>query len=460
LSAAREAQDAPGPDAGVIAQAESLSRLLGPLHGRYQCADGAYPGYSGALTIEQVANHLAGIKTLGFNAADGEGRSRFLAIDNDERFPARLPLIATALSKRGLEAASICTSGSGPERGKVFTIFDRPRSAAGLRRLCEQILAEAQIAGPGWGIHRPQYVSIYPQGGDGGIVRIGGRNRRPDRNATSIDVTFGINGELRDFSEVVPAKRTTLPACPVRIEPAPRGAWVDKMLRDGLTWQGGTRKIIRDVYRLACEAMRLHGAGSIGEHEFHSWLDRIASASPDLINASPTTGDTRPILGWERNGKRAWLKAKLLHTRPPEERSMYVTSLQRRVFEIIRTFADKKGLAPWAVGISYRQIAKHVGLQNAMSAHRAVAGLANAGYLVIHDRGIAGQKGGRNVILGLVLEGQTVDEVRALGDKAGNVQQQRPLSIKARAIGRRVHRGLRFGAGAVIVRTTGMLSAS
>jgi hypothetical protein len=246
--------------------------------GREQAADGSYPGHSTPKTASDIAQHLAGTITFAFNAHDRDGRARFVVIDVDERFPARMRLIAAALSKRGLEPASICTSGSGPERGKVLVFLDRPRPAAALHRLGEQIVAEARLAAP-WGIHRAECVSIYPQGGGGGIVRIGGLNRRPDRNATTVDVTFGFDGELRDFTDVVPATRTKLPASPVRIEPAPRGQWVAKLLRDGLTWKGGSRKIVDTIYRLACEAMRIYGAGSIGEHEFCRWLEQIRSVS-------------------------------------------------------------------------------------------------------------------------------------------------------------------------------------
>ena len=460
-STAREPYSAPTVDEGAITRADALARLLGFPRGRAQHPDGAYRGQSSTLALDDIVAHLSGNVTLGFDAADADGKSKFFAIDVDERFPARLPLIAGALASRGLTDASIVTSGSSPDRGKVIVFFARRRSASALNALAKEVLKEAMMIGDGWGVHRAQYVTIYPHGLSGGLVRIAGRNRRPDRNAQRVDVTFGFDGECKSWADVAPAKSTRLPSAPVRVDVAKRGAWVDRLLCDGLTWSGGTKKIVSTVYMLACESVRVHGSGPIGESEFRKWLVQIEARSPELEKPSPTTVDRRRVLAWERHGKRAWNAAQNKFAKgtlsPPGIRSLRerdnVPLPQRKVQEVIAIYASAKGITPYALGISYRQIAKHAGLGSAKAAFRAVAALVKNESIVIHDRGVAGEKG-QKTILGLVPDGQTPADVLALGDIAGNVKKQRPIATKARALPRRIHRKRFFGAGAAILDRT------
>jgi len=447
-----EARGESKPDPSLIGQATALARLIGQPMGREQHIDGSYAGSSRALTIDDIAGHLAGSITLAFQTIDGDGKSRFLAIDIDERFPARLPLVANVLAARGLVHASIVTSGSSPDRGKVCVFFARPRSAASMSRLGADIVAEARSRAP-WGIHRPEMVTVFPQSAGGGIVRLAGRNRRPDRHASATDITLSLDGGLRSWTDVAPATRSQLPAVPERIEVAKRGRWVDALLVGGLTWAGGTAKVVDVIFRLASEACRFSGPGVIGEVEFRRWLRQIESASPDLANPSPTTGDRRPVLAWERHGERAWIAAKKRTLSSPGLLSRSeidnVPEAHRIVLEVIANYAKQKGVTPWAVGISYRQIAKHGGLPNAKAAYRAVIALQAIGLVVIHDRGVAGRRG-QKTILGLVTKGKTREEVCELGNSAWNVRRQRPVANHARSTGRRVHRRMRFGAGAII----------
>ena len=96
--------------------------------------------------------------TLGFVCAD-VGRSRFLAIEIDERFGEKLPYLAEYLELRGFAAAAIVTNGSDSGRGKILVFVAKPYGARTLHQLVREIYAGARRLG-GWSASKHRAPSI------------------------------------------------------------------------------------------------------------------------------------------------------------------------------------------------------------------------------------------------------------------------------------------------------------
>lgn len=465
-------------------QAHALRALLGGrICGVWQLdGKGSYPGALSDFSDDDARAHYAGERTFAIAAVtDPEPRGRrrhaeqrvfpkthLLGFDLDERFAQRLPLIARELHDRRLDAAAIVTSGSDPGRGKVLVFFGRAYDARRVRNLGKKILDAARLDAT-WGIEvRP--VEIYPLGGTGGLLRIGGRNRKAERHAFGCDVFFDLDGQPKSLAAVQPAQRLRFPVDPVAIPVAPIGAWVSQALTYGLAYQlpsefvnakrterpmvGNTASINRFMNRLAFEAIRFHcGQGAGYAHAcnvYRGWLERITSASPGLHAPSSKNADERHPLDWSRRGASAW-NAAVAVDRAARERAesaavtlsspggaepldnvtpaqqalspaLLLTDNERKVLPMLFDYARKKGITPDCFGISYREIAAFAGLSHAELAHRAVRGLVRKGYVVIHDRGTQGKRG-LPTILGLVSEtpvrvaSAPVESVRGTDDR-------------------------------------------
>lgn len=446
-------------------QARALRALLGGrICGVWQLdGSGAYPGALSDFSDDDARAHYAGERTFAIAAVtDPEPRGRrrraeqqvfpkthLLGFDLDERFAQRLPLIARELQDRRLDDATIVTSGSDPGRGKVLVFFRRAYDARRVRNLGKKILDAARLDAT-WGIE-VHPVEVYPLGGTGGLLRIGGRNRKAERHAFGCDVFFDLDGQPKSLVAVQPAQRLRFPVDPITIPVAPIGAWVSQALTYGLAYQlppdfanakrterpmvGNTAAINRFMNRLAFEAIRFHcGQGAGYAHAcnvYRGWLERITSASPGLQTPSIKNGDDRHPLDWDRRGASAW-NAAVTVDRAARERAesaavtlsspggaepldnvtpaqqalspaLILTVNERKVLPMLFDYARKKGITPDCFGISYREIAAFAGLSHAELARRAVRGLVRKGYVVIHDRGTQGKRG-LPTILGLVSE--------------------------------------------------------
>ncbi len=295
------------PNFTAYRDAAALRQLLGPaIYGRQQDSEGGYGGTVRALTDEDLRAHFADERTVGLCVIVGY-RSRTLVIDIDDRFKQRLPLLAVALTKRGLEHASIATSGSDAGRGKVIVFFARLRSPAAVRRLGRELLVEAKQIGSAWGIESSGSVSVFPLAGQGGLIRIGGRNVHPRRAAAAVDAFFSIHGELRRLEDVVPAGRVQLRANPVPIPPAAVGKWVAALQRHGVSYKAGSKAVYLKILRLAHEAIRVYGTER-GHHVFSDWTREVWKHSPDQHAPSPS-GDKRAARSWDRRCANAWKHA-------------------------------------------------------------------------------------------------------------------------------------------------------
>jgi hypothetical protein len=451
-------------------QARALRTLLGGrIAGVWQLdGEGTYRGALSAFSDEDARAHYAGERTFAIAAVtDPEPRGRrrhaaqrvfpkthLLAFDVDERFAQRLPLLARELQARCFEAAAIATSGSDAGRGKVFVFFRNAYDARRVRNLGKKILDAARLDAT-WGIEAKP-VEVYPLGGTGGLLRIGGRNRKADRHALGCDVFFDLDGQPKALAQVQPAQRIRFPVDPIAIPVAPVQPWVAQALTYGLAYAlpveyaqakrnerplvGNTAVINKFVYRLAHEAIRREcGQGESYAkacNVFQGWLERISAASDGRLDEpSPMNHDKRNPLEWDRCGASAWSAAvavdraareradtiasggavtlsaprgaEPLDNVTPAKRADFsdesLTKNERAVLPTLYDYARKKGITPDCFGISYREIATYAGLSDPQLAHRAVKNLVRKGYVVIHDRGTRGKRG-LPTILGLVSE--------------------------------------------------------
>jgi hypothetical protein len=290
----------------AASQAGAFRRLFGAeLIGAIQVGR-EYPGRI-AIDDATLAQHFAGEIAVALRVGNGKGRSRQLVFDVDARAGERIPLLCDELRRRGYGNATLVTAGSTPERGKVAVFFFREQQNAALRALAADVLRAVRPMTE-WGVEATtDEIGVYPLRGEGGLVRIGGRN--VGRNGP-LEALYNAWGEPCGFQDIAPVPTSLRaaqdPRAPVRT--SPRQPWVDRAMRDGLTWigAGGTRGINAFVNRLALETIRTHGSADYGRAEYRRVLETIASASPDLVRPSPKNRDRRHPLGWGRRAESAW----------------------------------------------------------------------------------------------------------------------------------------------------------
>ena len=432
-------------EADLSAEAAALHRLCGTrVRGRFQAVSGTYGGPSLEITAGDLASHLSGDHTVAVQVVQSD-RCRLLAFDVDVDFRRRCALIAKAIDRRGLAEATIATSGSDPGRGKVLLFFARDRATSRVRSLKNELLCEIR-ASPEWGAECRADISAFPTSGEGGLLRIGGRNNDPRRRALTLDKTFSIYGEPRTFADVVPAKRLSRPT-PMPIDP-PRSLprWLLQALTNGITYAGGSRAVRNAVWRAACAALTLHGASDEGHKCFLAWIAQIRDLSPDLDTPSPTTRDKRNPLRNAVAIERAWAKAcsahaeriGTLHTSPPKRvmfqrgdggDSNVPTSRSidaQRVLYGLEAFVIAKGLRRALFATTYRSIADFAGIASTSAAFRAVQKLVDAGLLVRHDRGAPGEKG-LPTIFGLISADESPADVLRAAESLHDLQYRRRI---------------------------------
>ena len=153
--------------------ARSIQRLLGGrVWGAVQLPSKKY-GQRVQLPLETLQRHFIGELSIAIRCVEN-GYARLLAFDVDERGPERVAALRHVLGRRGLAKHAIVTSGSDPDRAKVI-IFCRPVNQAAAVRFAQEIAEEARLTS-GWGIERAHTVDMRPTAGEGGLLRIGGRN--------------------------------------------------------------------------------------------------------------------------------------------------------------------------------------------------------------------------------------------------------------------------------------------
>lgn len=384
-----------------------------------QNEQGAYDSARRIVGDELLEKHFTGDVTLGFSLSDDRGRACCLCLDLDQRAPSKLPDIARALERRGLIEASIATTGSDAERGKVLVFFERRYAALSLQRLARVIYAEAKALGR-WPIeHEATVVQFFPYGGEGGILRIGGRNRKPERNATNCDAFLSVWGEARSFADVVPCRLLRPEGAWHQITPAPQGDWVEKLLANGITFGAGSRRVLSVLFRLANEAIRL----GFGEYAYRGWCDRLWASSHAMRGPSPS-GDDRSERTWRRKCDAAWDSASRKQSdtfhypeSPLGANGMYQPEASGDaeikeciIVRFVRDYARAKGFRADCVALSIRTIADHLGC-SFPTAQRLRNAAIKARQIVVHDAGSRGARG-LPAIIGVVEPGETPEQVR------------------------------------------------
>lgn len=384
-----------------------------------QNENGAYASTRRIVSDELLDKHFSGRVTLGFRICDERGRACYLCLDIDRGAQSKLADIARVLERRSLIDASIVTTGSDAERAKVLVFFERCYASSSLQHLARTIYAEAQALGR-WPLeHEASSVQFFPALGEGGILRIGGRNRKPNRNATACDALLSAWGEVRSFADVEPCKRLRAEGRDFHpIAPAPRGEWVEKLLTEGITFGDGSKRVLSVLFRLANEAMRL----GIGERGYRGWCDRLWSASPAMHGPSPS-GDSRSERSWDRKCDAAWDCASKRHSgtfrspgSPIGANGMYRTATSNAeiveciIVRFVREYARAKGFRADCVAVSIREIMQHLGCSLGTAQRKRKAAI-DAGRVVVHDPGTRGERG-LKAIIGVVEPWETPGQVR------------------------------------------------
>lgn len=438
----------------ALGRASALRRLLGSeLVGAIQVGH----DYPGRIVIDDaaLALHFAGEIALALRVGNGKGRSRLLVFDVDARAPERIPLVCDALRSRGYGHAVVTTGGSTPERGKVAIFFRSEQQNAALRVLGAELLRAIRLIAS-WGVETTAHeVTLYPSRGEGGLVRLGGRNIARNGPLEDLSNAWGEPCDLSDVAPIPTSLRAVRDlAAPVRT--SPRQPWVERAMREGLTWiaVGGTRGINAFANRLARETIRTHGNGDSGRTEYRRVLEAVAAASPDLLRPSPKNRDRRHPLGWGRRASSAWERncadatradttsspAKYVESATaaaryvvsavesvqgdsqasPSTRGRRLSYVILETVALLATIVKRRGLNPIAFEVSYREGAAMLGLAPE-SFRRRILRAEGCGLLIRVDPGLQGSGGrytgrpggGAKTLYALVPAGETPEGIRA-----------------------------------------------
>jgi hypothetical protein len=420
----------------------AFRRLVAPRRGvlraRRQSDRGAYDGATFDVTDEHLHAHFGGSMTLGFVCADN-GRARFLALDVDERFGEKLPHLAQCLERRRFETAAIATSGSDGGRGKVLVFFARSYAVATLQRLAREIYADARQLG-GWSaIEAPSVVSYFPACGEGGLLRIGGRNRKPLRGAIVCDVFMSLDGEPRSFTDVVPVACLRARINEIRPVAPSLTRWARSIVEDGIDKHPGSDVLYqRTLPRLAREYAHVFGA--TGEAQFIAATEHLWKRSPALHEPSPKNQDPRARVNFERGRAHAWKTAlesheeALLHPGGRCIASLGASARSKALYCFLAAWAERHQLHPDAFGVSSRVVASHLSL-TASAGWKRMVRAEREGAIVVHDRGTCGTRG-LPMIVGLIGENDSPKDVLRRGST-------RPIVLE-RIAARKKHEATEF----------------
>jgi hypothetical protein len=443
VARARPNSRRPTPAAQPIerSRAAALRSLIGPeLVGAIQVGR-EYPGRH-VLSDDELAAHFAGEIAVAIRVGNGKGRSRHLVIDVDARAEERVTAVLSEFRRLGYAGATIATSGSSGDRGKVVVFFRSEQQNAALRALAGAVLDPLRRTAE-WGIESPGDVAVYPQRGEGGLARIGGRNI--GRNG-AVERLYSAWGDVVDLSAIAPS---TSRLRPVRdrgtaVRTTPRQAWVLRLMREGVTWTGvgGTRGINALVNRLASETLRTHGSAEFGRAEFAKVLETIAAASPDLLQPSPKNKDRRHPLAWGRRAGSAWdrvceQRSQVDTTFSAPAKSVVSTSgVVREAVALLFTIVQRRGLNPIAFEVSYRELGSMLGISHE-AARQRILRAEQVGLVVRLDPGIEGSGGtytgrpggGAKVLYALVPSGETPQAVRDRVEDHHAVRRRRTFAV-------------------------------
>lgn len=163
-----------------------LQNLLHATSGVEQAHDGRYGGPLCALDEAKLTLHLSGELTIAFPALDNE-RALFGAVDIDNNFEWSAAYIANAAWEIGGEeflSATWFTTGSREGRGKALLSFKKPCDSWAASTLITALVKRASERA----ILKTD--KVYPQRGQGGLLRVLGRKRPYSNSAAEFAFTF------------------------------------------------------------------------------------------------------------------------------------------------------------------------------------------------------------------------------------------------------------------------------
>lgn len=368
----------------------------------------------------------------------------FAAIDVDERFPERLPILRNAIKTFGgaaLADACFRTEGSDAGRGKIIITFDEPvprQHAYDLVRKIATIAKQSTECGS-------KKIDLYPEGKTGGVVRILGRN--PKRNGPIEKACTLYKGA--DLTDVVPVSAAhiaslvaddlaaqeraststttvsaattndvTTVATPVqRINGPHQYGKYFLALTTTAQQRKHTNEIRKDFCHVGTQVQR-HG-GDL--NDYIGFLRQMKANSPALDEPSKKNGDTRNPVDRELDeGCSAWYYS--LHRaerfKPMEPPAKYKRG-ERRVWHLylaVFEYALDQGFDPRHVKLPNTILAKLLGTRHPRDAGKVLDRVVDMDLIVSIDRGRAHQKdgpAGRTKMFALVYEGASPESILA-----------------------------------------------
>jgi hypothetical protein len=399
--------------------------------------DGQYKGARLPLTRDDLVRHLAGEITLAISVLR-DGVALFAGIDIDARFEELLPIVRAAAEGVGgseLVDAMFGTSGSYDGRGKVILTLEKPASDGDARALAQHVARLIRASAVAEGIPGNE-ISAYPQSGQGGLLRVLGRNAKRDG---PLELPFSLNGEP-GLSYLRPLKPTTV----ARIVASLRSGvspWARRLLNDPWRRTEGTHRHYGHMVALAREALRIHGPIS-GCSAYGSWIDQVKSNSPELLLLSLKTKDRRNVLDHGRERAWEWARQHPTSWEPLDLQSRKdVSAGVARQYTALVSFVRDNGLRPECFGIDYERAAlAALDGSSKSTAYRRVLHADKIGVIVILDPGLPREQGlsGECALLGLVCRGQMPEQVRAAAAASDLVRKR--MECRAQRAARDVSR--------------------
>lgn len=314
---------------GHLAQERALRQHIYKLLGKPRMASRQFLApdkdwiYSRARTISasQFYAHLRGQSTLTLSPLskiNGQTCVLFICFDIDEMFMQRLGIVREVLDELGTLPAAWAATGSDDGRGKVILSLASPMPQKDAVILASCILDKARRRLL-WGTETKK-VDVFPKRGQGGVVRILGRNQVRAREG-HVDVPLDMYGESSDLRTVSPyVHGITLEdrPCPTsgslplskRIDSGKEKSPTNDLDSGKLAlpvfaerarttpYTGDGTSIYKDMRRLACAAIRRSGNETEGRSVFESWCDELRAQIPSdksqtLRQVDDTSGRAR-----------------------------------------------------------------------------------------------------------------------------------------------------------------------
>ena len=240
---------------------------------------GEYPGMPLYCKVAEVLDHLAGRKVFAFSVVTAK-KASFLALDVDEAFPQRLPIIRAVLEAKGLEKAAFITDGSDPGRGKVVITLSKVMFQHSAVALVKSILEEC-TKDEAFG--DPSDITAFPKKFSGGICRIAGCN--PKRNG-DLEGMYTIYGEpLTSFEQLTPYE-VPFETMPITNPSLPY--WIGELRARGFYRTRPHDEIRGVICKAAFRYLTHYGNHSQAVAAFTDCLEEIRHNSPSIKKGETT----------------------------------------------------------------------------------------------------------------------------------------------------------------------------